>query len=300
LPIVLSMLRINTYHATNNKGLPWFYFGRRILTIHDVIPLIFSDVIPGKLQRFRFVYTLKIDAKLADIIIADSVSSKKDIIKRLTVLPEKIKVIWPIIFKYYKTTVVKLRSDNAIKTGKLINGDYLIHNGGLDPRKNIPRLIDAYAQFIKTQKFSHYKLIITGRSNTPYANKIVALVESLGLKEKVIFTGAINEQQLIKLISKAKICIYPSLYEGFGLPIIEAMSAGIPVITSNVSSMPEISGGAAFLIDPMNVNDITMAMITICSDDKMQKKMIESGYKWMEENKNYNMVELTKQTYRAL
>jgi len=298
LPVVLARRGINIYHATNNKGLPWFYWGRKVLTIHDVIPLIYPEVIPGKVQRSRFINTLKIDSKIADIIITDSDSSRLDIVKYLKISPTKINVIWPLIFSTYLKSRTNINLDETDNI--LIRSPYIIYNGGLDPRKNIHRLIEAYKIFSCLTEYSHYRLVITGRSNTPFALKIVSFVEKNGLSEKVFFTGDLKERQLLEYILRAKLCIYPSLYEGFGLPIIEAMSAGVPVITSKRSSMPEVSGGAALLIDPLDVEDIINAMIKMCSDETLRNTMKKSGLKWIKLNKDYNMVKLTKKIYEAM
>lgn len=296
LPNKLSENKVDLFHATNNKGLPWCFRGKKVITIHDIIPYYYPEVLTPLKHRLRFVITQKIDARIADIIFTDSLASKKDIIAKLFIPGKKIKVIWP-----FSGQGLSKKEKHAIRYMPQIPKKYIIHIGGIDPRKNIPFLMRAFKQFQYSKNENKTtKLIITGKSTSRYANKMVELSKEYGLEEAVIFTGELNRRDLEYLLENADIMVYPSLYEGFGLPIIEAMEKGIPIITSNVSSMPEVAGVAARLINPYNEKEMSNALNDIINRNELKKYMIEIGNKRIEYLKEYNMIEYVIKEYLRL
>ena len=153
---------------------------------------------------------------------------------------------------------------------------YILCLGNLEPRKNIERLLQAYAKLLKNQSLLEYKLVLVGGKGWKYEN-IFKQIEQLGLSDQVVSTGYVAEEDKAAIYQMAKLFVYPSLYEGFGMPIAEAMAAGVPVITSNVSSMPEVAGDAGILIDPKNVEDITDAMQRLLLDEVLHKQCVQRG-----------------------
>jgi len=156
-----------------------------------------------------------------------------------------------------------------------IADNYIINIGTVEPRKNLARLLQAYALLPFSMR-EKYQLVIVG----PYGWKmptIKMLAESLNLQDQVIWTGFVTDEDLPILLSGATIFVYPSLYEGFGLPILEAMQCDVPVITSNISSMPEVAGDAALLVDPMNVEDISAKMEQLLNEPNLRQHLVERG-----------------------
>ena len=153
---------------------------------------------------------------------------------------------------------------------------FILYLGTLEPRKNLKSLILAYNEIKK--KFPEYKLIIGGAKGWGYKN-IFQIIDNLGIDKDIIFTGYIPEKDLPSLYNSAELFVYPSFYEGFGLPPLEAMACGTPVITSNTSSLPEVVGNAGIMVDPNNVNQLADAMYKVLTDDNLRRDMIKKGLK---------------------
>ncbi len=295
LPLMLREWRIEVYHATNNIGLPWCYSGRKVVTIHDVIPLLFPGAVQNQLRRFRLTRTLRIDARIADAIITDSEDSRGDIVKHLGISGEKIEVIWPtnLSLSVQDDTCLSPHDRDLLS----IPSGYFLHNGGIDHRKNIERLLRAYRAFVGQTQVKDHRLVITGRSTTPFAREMMKYAGELGIGRSVVFTGEIQIELVQRLVSSAEIVVYPSLLEGFGLPVLEAMKAGVPVITSNASSMKEIAGGAAYLVDPYSESEITRAMEDLHQHPQKRNALIRSGKRWVRLNADRDMVRSTTEIY---
>ena len=197
---------------------------------------------------------------MADAIIVDSQSTKSDILAFFSIPEDKIHVV------HLASDMKPVNARLSPKYG--IRGDYLLYVGTVEPRKNLLRLIEAF-----TQLDQELKLVIVGVSG--WDNRAVYKSKN----PNIIFTGYVSEEDLPAFYCNAKLLIYPSLYEGFGLPILEAMNCGCPVITSNISSMPEVAGDAALLVDPYNVEEIKSAAQKLLSDGMLRKKMVARGFR---------------------
>jgi glycosyltransferase involved in cell wall biosynthesis len=230
-----------------------------IITVHDLTPLIFPQYHNWK-RRIFFRLFLKRTISMSDAVIVDSQSTKEDVSTLFTIPENKINVVY--LASDMKPSNVQLSSKYGIK------GDYLLYVGTVEPRKNLLRLIEAFDQL--DQKL---KLVIVGVSG--WDNKAVYKTKN----PNIIFTGYVPEEDLPIFYCNAKLFIYPSIYEGFGFPILEAMNCGCPVITSNISSMPEVAGDAALLVDPYSVEEIKGAVQRLLSDVKLRKRLIDNGYR---------------------
>jgi len=246
------------------------------------IPIIY-DLAYFKFKKyftwFDYIMLAKLTTNLAvknsSHLITISQSTKKDIIKYFNVSPDKISVIYPsynnnIYYPRQSGDVVKVKSKYNIQS------DYIIYVGTLQKRKNIVRLIKAFAKLKKTDKISG-QLVLVGKKGWLYED-IFTIVKELKLQKEVIFTGYVPLEELPALISGAKYYVLPSLYEGFGLPLLEAMACGTPVITSNVSSMPEVCQEAGLLInDPYDVTEIYQQMKTLYYDENLRAELSNQG-----------------------
>lgn len=249
--------------------------GKVITTIHDLTYILYPETMDES-NRKRLEKDMHHTVKRADYIITISESSKRDIAKYLKIDEKKIQVIYPGVDETYK----KLLSNEEIATVKSkynIDGKYLLYLGTLEPRKNIETIIRAYNCFKKVDK-DNIKLVLAGKKGWLY-DSIFSLVKEYGVQEDVVFTDYIDDFDKAPLYQGAEIFLFPSLYEGFGMPVIEAMASKTPVITSNSSSLPEAAGDAAIITDPLDYIKISESIELILNNDKLREKMINEGVK---------------------
>ncbi len=209
--------------------------------------------------------------KKADIIIADSYSTKRDIVKFFRIKEEKIKVVYLGVESRFHpiSNVEEYRLRNNLPSKMILNV------GTLEPRKNVAALIRAFKK-LKGRGLKDYKLVIAGDKGWLY-KRIFDEVKSNDLQEEVLFLGIVEDEDMPMLYNCADIFVYPSLYEGFGLPPLEAMACGIPVITSNTSSLPEVIGNAGIMVDPDDINALCKAMYNVLKDKKLWHQMSNKG-----------------------
>lgn len=218
--------------------------------------------------------------KKAKKIITISQASKDDIIRLYGIEPDKIAVIYPGI-KQTASLTPHIYPMNELKTKYNISDNFLLFVGTLQPRKNIVRIIEAFAMLKKRKTENDeqdLQLVIIGRRGWHY-DEILAAPAKYGLKDSVKFLDFVPDEDLVLFYQHAQVFVWPSLYEGFGLPVLEAMKFGCPVITSNVSSLPEAGGDAALYVDPENVEEIKNAIEKVMTDTKLREEMIAKGKK---------------------
>ena len=254
--------------------LPIVHPRRSVVTIHDLGYLCYPEA-HRLLDRLYLDLSTRYNARAATHLIADSSVTKRDLIERYSIEPDKITVVYP---GYDKTTFQPVRDEEAIEAVKArhnIAGDYILFVGTLQPRKNLTRLIEAFSNL--QYPIPNIQLVIAGKKGWLY-REIFCQVEELGLEEKVVFMGYVPEGDLPALLSGARLFVFPSLYEGFGLPVLEALACGTPVVCSNASSLPEVAGDAAVLVDPLDVEGLTAAMKRVLGDEELRAGLIERGF----------------------
>lgn len=270
------------YHFFNFT-IPKNIKGKVIVTIYDTV--FFSA--PETMGDMKAISEYKYAAERSDLILTISESAKSDIIKHFNVDEKKIEIVTPgIDLEKYLHNYTDMELENVRKKYKLPE-NYILYLGTIEPRKNIERTIKAFIKYKKEVK-DDLKFVIVGGKGWKYDN-IMKLIESMGTD--IILTGYIDEEDKIPIYKLAQIFAFPSLYEGFGMPVLEAMAAGVPVITSNVSSLPEVAGDAAILVNPLNEDEIFEAYKKILSDKKLQLEMIEKG---LEQAKKFEWKESAK------
>jgi glycosyltransferase involved in cell wall biosynthesis len=242
------------------------------VAVHDLSFLHFPSHIKKSHLLFYKRYTPKFLAK-AKTIITVSDFSKEDIVKHYKTPEEKINVVYSAAKEIFKPVAEKVKEEvkNKYTEGK----EYFIYIGAIHPRKNLLNILKAFSLFKKRQQ-SNFKLIIAGR----LAWKNDTLAENLKTykyKGDVIMTGYVAETELVNLLASAYCLVYPSLYEGFGVPPLEAMQCNVPVITSQSSSMQEICGDAALYADPQNYTDIADKMMQVYKDETLRNELIKKG-----------------------
>jgi glycosyltransferase involved in cell wall biosynthesis len=192
-----------------------------------------------------------------------------------------------------KSSIDNFREKNNLKR------DFILYVGTLEPRKNITGLINAYRLFKDMTPYLNYALVIGGGKGWMYSD-IFELIEKLSLMNDVIFLGYVQDKELPILYNAAKLFVYPSLYEGFGLPVLEAMACGVPVITSNTSSLPEIVADAGIMLDPLDINALAKAMHNVLMDDSLRHSLIEKGLKRAENFSWEKTAAMTMNIYRKV
>jgi glycosyltransferase involved in cell wall biosynthesis len=229
---------------------------RHVVTVHDLIPLRFprrfSPLIPY--HRYYIPQVLR----EAEHIICDSEATGKDIVDFLQIPAKKITPV-PLAYDASHFRFLDLPTQN-----------YFFYIGRHDAYKNLSRLVAAFA---KIAKFGDCQLWIAGPSDSRYTLQLRQQAEELGVSQQVKFVGYIDYDQLPKVLNQALALVFPSLWEGFGLPILEAMACGTPVVTSNISSMPEVAGDAALLVNPYEIEEIAEAMKAIATDSQLRSRL---------------------------
>lgn len=279
---ILNKEKLDLMHFTHFNR-PIFYNSPSIVTIHDLT----LSYYPGKKKRsffHRTAYqiTLNTSVKKAKKIITISRNSEKDLIELLKVPENKINVIYQGVGKEFK----QIHDENQIlsDTNKYsIQKPFLLYTGVWRSHKNIPKLIQAFHKIKKDFDAPNLSLVITGNKD-PHYPEAQETVKRLNLENDVVFTGLVSETELISLYNAAEIYVFPSLYEGFGLPPLEAMASATPVAASEISAIPEICGkGNAVFFDPEDYNDMAFKIFALYSDKRLQAKLIEKGLKHVQE-----------------
>lgn len=234
---------------------------RTVVMVHDLIPLRFPSLTSPLSHYFR--HYAPIVLKNALHIICNSQATAKDIVDYYHIEPEKITAI-PL---GYDPTHFRPQPP-------LSQGSYFLYVGRQDPYKNLHRLIAAFAALPQR---GDYQLYVVGTPDPRYSPKLLEIAKSHGVQEQVKFLNYVSYQQLPSLYSGAQALVFPSLWEGFGIPALEAMACGTPVITSNISALPEVVGDAGLLVDPYSVQSITEALVTVLADSQLRLQMSHLG-----------------------
>lgn len=243
---------------------------KRITTIFDLAPLRFPDLYK-KEDLYKLKNWTKYSVEHANHVITISQFSKKEVMKNYNIKKGKVTVAYPGFNSSMKKVNEKGETVKVLQKYN-IDKDYIIFIGTIQPRKNLIRLIEAFV------KIENLKLVIVGktsglgRQGWMYED-ILEKPEELGIKDKVIFTGFVPDEDMLYLLNEAEAFILPSLWEGFGIPVVDAMACGVPVLVSNVSSLPEVVGNAGLTFDPTSVDQIEQAIRTIATDKKLRQKL---------------------------
>lgn len=240
----------------------------QVIVVHDLLPLFFPAEYPRQQYYFRFLVPRVLQA--SRIVVADSENTRRSIIQHYGLRPEKVRVIYP----GYDSSVF---FSNGFDPSPERYGDpYCLYVGNLLPHKNLLRLLDALAILRRRRRCW---LIIRGEGRLAYERALQERVEALALSDAVTFLGYTTEESLLDLYANAVCLVLPSLGEGFGLPVLEAMACGTPVITSNTSSLPEVAGDAALTVDPHDAVALADAMYRVLTDRDLREHLRQQGLK---------------------
>jgi glycosyltransferase involved in cell wall biosynthesis len=274
IPLTLARERAHLLHEPHYV-LPPATRCRSVVTIHDCIHLMFPQYLPG---RFAYLYaraSMWSAVHKSDRILTVSEASKRDILRFFDVDAGKVNVIYNAIDERFLSPPDEERMDQVRQRYQL-DHPFLLYVGNIKPHKNLERLIDAFGR-VRARGLTDLRLLIIGDEISKYP-PLRQAVHRHRLDKYVRFLGFQPYDTLSAFYRLARAFVFPSIYEGFGLPPLEAMACGTPVVTSNVSSLPEIAGGAAILVDPYDPASIAEGVTRAVADESLRVQLIERGF----------------------
>ncbi len=291
----LEINDINIFHGPSFLA-PLKKTCKYVIMIHDLSFFKYPESFTLE-NKLYFKFFLQRSIKNADAIIVNSNATKKDVVHYFNVDPKNIHVTYLAVDdKYHPLT--DFSKAEQVKRKYNLPDKFILFTGVLSPRKNLESTLLAFCLLKRKRKYPH-KFVVVGKKGWLY-DPIFEKIKLLNLQKEVIFTDYVPEEVLPYFYNLADVFVLASLYEGFGLPIIEAMACGCPVITSNLSSMPEIAGDAALLVDPVKVDEIMNAMERIISDAELRKSLIERGFEQVKKFSWKTTAEKTLEIYDKL
>ena len=269
LPNLLRQKHIDVLHSPVNVLPAWLpSHCATVVTLHDLAFLRFPEVLTQAKRMYHQTFTVR-SLRRATMLITVSESTRQDAHELVGIPLEHIQTVYPCINEHF-SNVIKDEELSMFRKKKDLNEGYILYMGTLEPRKNITTLIDAYA--LLRQKYAvREKLVLAGGKGWLY-DAIFAKVRQLDMEAEVIFPGFVADSEQALWYAAASAFAYPSLYEGFGLPVAEALSMGIPTVTSNVSSLPEAGAGVALCVDPHDVQAISEALSISLNDTTFRQQ----------------------------
>lgn len=273
LPLAVGTDRIDLFHCTSPIA-SFVFPSPMVVTIHDLIPLKIGDGWSAQsINRFQKEVARSI--KKAKKIITISNYTKQDVLETFKVAEDKIEVIYWAPGEIY--TVASQERIAELRNKYKLEAPYFLSFGGGSPRKNVKRLVEAFSQFKKADRNEH-QLVVIGMPERQ-REEMQKLCADLSIEKHLVWHGYFPEEDTPALLGAAQALVYVPLYEGFGVPVLEAMACGTAIIASNVTSLPEIAEDAAYYVDPYNTGDIAEALQAVSRNDRFCNQLIERGKK---------------------
>jgi len=276
-PVIAQQLEADVAHVP--------YFGSplsnripTVVTVHDLIPLVLPEYRGGPLVR---LYTSLVGAAAAnaDLVLADSEASRQDILTHLKLSPDKVRAVYLAPAPHFKPAKTWDQIEYVTKKYNLPEV-FALYMGGFDARKNLKALLHAWT-FVAGGLGNEVKLVLAGnlpKTDSAFFPDPLKMAKELGIAEHIVTPGWIDEEDKPALYSAARLFVYPSRYEGFGLPTLEAMACGAPVVTTNAASLPELVGSAAFQVDPDDTKGLAAPIISLTIQENTHNEMANKGY----------------------
>jgi glycosyltransferase involved in cell wall biosynthesis len=280
LPIQAYTDRLDLLHCTGNTAPLYLHPSiELVLTVHDVMFALPSSILPKPKSLYSSLFNqyctwlLPWGVRRSNMTISVSNYSKQDIVKYTQTDPQKIQVIYPGIDPKFQRVDDRIVSE--IRAKLALPDRFILAFGAPDPRKNTITVLNAFLNFCQFN--DDLSLVIAGVNNT-YKSTLLQQIDSSPFKQRITILPFVDDADLTAIYNAADLVLYPSLYEGCGFPVLEAMACGTPAIASNLTSIPEVAGDAAILIDPMDIDGITSALIKLSTDRVLRQRLIDRGY----------------------
>jgi glycosyltransferase involved in cell wall biosynthesis len=276
-PVETLLGDFDIFHATNYQA-PALHGARLVSTVHDINFVRFPEMQSKGIRRFIKSLPRLLDK--SSIVLADSRFTADEIMDVYGLAEDRVRVVYPGLNPAFLAQPSPDEVETALRAYCLAP-PYIAYIGNLHPRKNLGTLLEAFAR-LRERGLEHRLAVIGGGglgklNNTEY-RKLMFRVKDLGLEEEVVFTGYVGDERLKSLLAQSDMLVFPSIYEGFGLPPLEAMACGVPVITSRRASLPEVVGDAALLLDdPLEPEEIASKVELLISDPALRAGLVESG-----------------------
>jgi alpha-1,3-rhamnosyl/mannosyltransferase len=267
--------RLDLFHATHYV-LPPLARSRAIVTIHDIIHLLYPQFLPSRMAHLYARLMIRRALTRADRIITVSYNSKRDLVDYFGIPAERIEVIYNGVAPGFRPDVPEEERDRVARK-HAIPRPYLLFLGGEKPHKNVQNVVRAFAEARRRGPLAQALVLAGPLPRNPA--RLEALIAALDLGRVVFRPGLVEEGDLPGLLAGADALLYPTLYEGFGLPVVEAMACGTPVLTSSTSALQEIAGGYAYLVDPLDVDAIAKGIAALANDPTLRTDLTELGKK---------------------
>ena len=282
-----------------NYAVPPGVKGKKVTIVHDMAHLACRETVRAK-TKIWLDLVLKASCKRADMILTVSEFSKLEILKYLNVPKEKIRVMYPgVDLELFHSDYSNDEVRNACRKYG-INERYILYTGTIEPRKNIQRLIEAYDKLASDSDIEELPQLVLAGGKGWLCDDIYKAAENSKRKDLINFTGYVDAEDLPLLMKGAEFFCFPSLYEGFGTPPVEAMACGTPVLAADAASIPEILGGHAVYVDPLSIDSIASGMKKLMMDTELRKRMASDGLEYVKRYDWKYSVEILSGIYKEL
>jgi glycosyltransferase involved in cell wall biosynthesis len=265
--------RLDLFHATHYV-IPPLARTRAVVTIHDIIHVLYPQFLPNRVALLYARVMIRRALRRADRIITVSYNSKRDLVDYFGIPPARVEVIYNGVAARFRPDVPAAERDRVAERYALPR-PYLLFLGGEKPHKNVRNVLRAFGEARRDRSLPHV-LVLAGPM-PKNRSRVEALIAALDLGSRVVRTGVVPEEDLPGLFAGADAFLYPTLYEGFGLPVAEAMACGVPVLTSSTSALQEIAGGYAYLVDPLDVDAIARGIGDLATDASRRAEFADLG-----------------------
>lgn len=278
IPLALKRQNVDVVHVPHHEA-PFFNPSKLVVTMHDCVHLLFPHEDSSKFRNYRHYLQTKRVVETAKHVLAVSRSTKEDLINIFELPESKISVVHNALDERFAFSHTTEERKHVLERYQL-KEPFVLYSGKIRPHKNLHRLIEAFAvlksELMEDERYKTLKLIIIGDELSKHQYLRLTVIRS-GAQQDVRFFGFVPYPILRVFYQSAALFAFPSLYEGFGLPPLEAMANRTPVVASNTSSLPEVLGDAGILVNPENVFDIARGMKLILSDDVLRQKLVQKG-----------------------
>jgi glycosyltransferase involved in cell wall biosynthesis len=294
MPLILFWRRIDVIHSLHYSFPLFATRAKRVVTVHDLTFFRFPQLHTA-FKRYYFKAFTRLAARIADRVITVSEGTRRDFMEVTGADPRKIRTVHlgrtELPDGWFREDILE-----AARKRFGIDGDYLLFVGTLEPRKNLQNLVRAYAALLK-DGIAH-RLVVVGGEGWD-CGALFALVRELGVHERVVFTGYVDERTKVHLLQGAALFAYPSIYEGFGIPVLEALSLGVPTITGTAPALSEVAGDAALRVDPHDADALYRGMKRLLKDESLRRELSAKALRRSKEFSWRKAAEKTEAVYAA-